>query len=192
MRVIWAQDGSFLGGGIFLAGPTLREECVDWCKNCGGMGFYELLDGRHECEPCAGQGSFLVSSWRPGAIEKMLELGYQGELYVPERKGCGSCSTTQLDYTGQIEWERAALEAAEVIAFWIPRDLDILPGFTTNIEFGEWSGSGKCVLGFPPEAPKMGYLKHVAHEKGIVICHTLAETIAAAKEKHDQAHHRRP
>ena len=80
------------------------------------------------------------------------------------------------DYKQQIDWECHHLEQATVIMFWIPRDLKTLPGFTTNIEFGEWLDSGKIVLGFPEDAPKMQYLEYRAETLGIPIFHTLEET----------------
>ena len=55
--------------------------------------------------------------------------------------------------------EERCLHLSDVILFWIPRDLDTLPGFTTNIEWGVWHASGRCVLGAPPNAPKLRYLR---------------------------------
>lgn len=192
MKIIWAQDDDYKGGGIFLAGPTLRNNHTD-CSECGGWGFHQYLEERRECIACHGQGSFPLVSWRLEAIQILGQLAYQGELYVPEPEGCGSFSSSGLDASRQILWERTALKAAGVIAFWVPRDLNILPGFTTNVEFGEWSGSGKCVLGFPPQAQKMGYLEYVAMEKGIPLCYSLTKTLLRAKERHhDKTDHPRP
>ena len=57
-----------------------------------------------------------------------------------------------------MEWEYEGLERCSVIAFWVPRVLDTLPGFTTNVEFGRYVGSGRCVYGRPDHAHKTRYL----------------------------------
>jgi hypothetical protein len=57
-----------------------------------------------------------------------------------------------------VEWEYAGLEGCSVVAFWVPRDVQSLPGFTTNVEFGRYVGSGRCVYGRPENAPHTKYL----------------------------------
>lgn len=42
------------------------------------------------------------------------------------------------DGNAQNEWEHLAIESCDVLMFWVPRDLETLPGFTTNVEFGYW------------------------------------------------------
>jgi hypothetical protein len=95
-----------------------------------------------------------VRSWRPRAVEILHALGFQGTVLVPERKD----ETARFDYLDQVEWEFAALEACSVIVFWVPRDLATLPGFTTNVEFGRYVGSGRAVYGRPEAAPQTRYL----------------------------------
>ena len=72
---------------------------------------------------------------------------------------------------------------ADVIVFWIPRDLDTLPGFTTNIEWGAWHRSGKVVLGAPPDAPKMRYLAANAEVHHIPFSYTLRDTLETSLSK---------
>lgn len=43
------------------------------------------------------------------------------------------------------------------IALWCPRDLENLPGFTTNVKFGEWLHFGKLVYGRTPGTPSSSY-----------------------------------
>jgi hypothetical protein len=57
-----------------------------------------------------------------------------------------------------VEWEFAALERADVLLFWVPRDTESLPGFTTNVEFGRYVGSGRMVYGRPEGRPHNRYL----------------------------------
>jgi hypothetical protein len=64
----------------------------------------------------------------------------------------------KFDYMDQVEWEFAGMEACTVIAFWVPRDMQTLPGFTTNVEFGRFAGSGRCVYGRPVGSPHTKYL----------------------------------
>lgn len=92
--------------------------------------------------------------WRTEALQLLSNYGYDGTVYVPEP----FCK----DYGMQVAWEDVGLTKATIIAFWVPRHLHFLPGFTTNVEFGEWHRSGKCYLGYPPGAPKMRYLQEKA------------------------------
>lgn len=78
-------------------------------------------------------------------------------------------------FSRQVSWETEHLEKATVVLFWIPRDLEELPGFTTNIEFGEYMKSGKIVIGSPLDAPKMSYLKERCSRLDIPWNDNLAE-----------------
>lgn len=113
-------------------------------------------------------------SWRPHMLG-LLAL-YDGAVFVPE----AAPGKWEHDYDGQAEWELAALDAASVIAFWIPRDLVRMPAFTTNIEFGYWCRSGKCLLGHPPGTPKMGYLRLLAARHGIPLVGDIDSLAALA------------
>jgi hypothetical protein len=113
-------------------------------------------------------------SWREEAIE-YLRLYQRLRVLVPEP----FCN----NYEKQIRWETWGLSNSYCIVFWIPRNLDSLPGFTTNIEFGEWMKSGKVILGYPEGTPKMRYLHYRAREYGIPIFHTLNETLDAGISK---------
>ena len=62
------------------------------------------------------------------------------------------------DYTDQAAWEREALSEASTIVFWVPRELETMPAFTTNVEFGYWINRNKIVYGRPDEARKIKYL----------------------------------
>jgi hypothetical protein len=59
----------------------------------------------------------------------------------------------RFSYLDQVEWEYAGLESCTAVAFWVPRQLPTLPGFTTNVEFGRYVDSGRCVYGRPDGAP---------------------------------------
>ena len=95
-----------------------------------------------------------VESWRKYVCEKLKELGFDGVVYVPEY----SSFKPKGDYVDQAMWERDALIQSTVILFWIPRDLDDMPAFTTNVEFGYWLHTGKVIYGRPDEAVKIKYL----------------------------------
>ncbi|MCT4612530.1 MAG: nucleoside 2-deoxyribosyltransferase domain-containing protein [Clostridia bacterium] len=95
-----------------------------------------------------------VESWRPKALEILKELGYEGTVYIPEDRD----GTVKGDYLDQVEWEKEGLTDADVIVFWVPRELKGMPAFTTNVEFGYWANSGKIVYGRPLGAPKTKYL----------------------------------
>lgn len=117
-----------------------------------------------------------VSSWRSGAIQILKNLGYTGDVLIPEpRNGAFSHS-----YDSQIDWEPEGLSRAGVIVFWIPRELKDMPAFTTNIEFGAWYKSGKIVFGSPENAEKMNYLIYVAQKQGIIHHNDLTSTLREA------------
>lgn len=115
-------------------------------------------------------------SWRREALDMFVGQGFHGSVFVPETIYWG----WHEDWAEQVEWEDGALHLATVILFWVPRDLDTLPGFTTNIEYGRWMDSGKCVLGAPPDAPKTGFMRYYADKLGIPQADTLEDTIIAA------------
>ncbi|MFC3492533.1 nucleoside 2-deoxyribosyltransferase domain-containing protein [Glycomyces rhizosphaerae] len=119
-----------------------------------------------------------VPAWNREAVALLRERWRQeGRLVVftPElREG------VLADYTGQVEWEHRWLHAADVILFWVPRDLDTMPAFTTNIEWGAWYDSGKVVFGAPVGAPKNEYLLHLAASSGVPVADTLGGAADAA------------
>jgi len=113
-----------------------------------------------------------VKSWRPEALF-ILEKGFEfdGTVFVPEpRPETGSWPE---DYRVQIRWEDEALNMSDCIVFWVPRELETMPAFTTNHEHGEWFKSQKTVLGCPRDAPKMRYLIDKGLEYGEPVRHSL-------------------
>lgn len=131
-------------------------------------------------------------SWRSQAIELLRKNGFTGDIINPEHVDM-SHPIKDWSFTKQLEWETEGLNSATIILFWIPRHLDYLPGFTTNVEFGEWYKSGKVVVGAPKRTPKTKYLIHKAvnearipweyHlDSAITSCLCL---IAEKKEKHE-------
>lgn len=120
-----------------------------------------------------------VVSWRPAALTLLEQTGFAGVVLSPELRG--TQPEGEFDYHEQIAWERQALLRASVVLFWVPRELQHMPAFTTNIEFGFVSERRqKLVLGCPPEAPKMRYLQWVARQQAAPVLDTLADTVAAA------------
>jgi hypothetical protein len=105
-------------------------------------------------------------NWRPEALSILKKMEYPGTVYVPLPRSGEWLS----DYDAQVDWELQYLEASRVIVFWVPRDLKHLPGFTTNIEFGLFVRSGKVVLGYPENAPKMRYLHRLADKYKVPVC----------------------
>ena len=123
-----------------------------------------------------------VESWRPQSIEYLKSIDFRGYVYVPERSDGWS---GDYEYDEQIEWEENALIKSKVIVFWIPRDLETMPAYTSNIEWGYWTARKpeKLVLGAPENAPKMAYLRYYANKLNIPSFTTLEETLDKAVEK---------
>lgn len=97
-----------------------------------------------------------VDTWRTEATKILDELGFRGIVYVPEKE----FDDRTFDYDNQVWWEREALYNATTIVFWIPRNVEVMPGFTTNVEFGYWlaKNSDKVIYGRPSDSPKNKYL----------------------------------
>lgn len=95
-----------------------------------------------------------VKSWRPEFIEALKSNGFKGSVFAPENRVIGS----PYDFDIQIPWEVEGLNMADIVCFWIPRDLKTMPAFTTNIEFGEFMHSEKIVVGFPKDSPNNRYI----------------------------------
>jgi hypothetical protein len=117
-----------------------------------------------------------VPSWRPDAIKVMEEYGdFFDTVYIPEPRDGNAWP----DYDANFDWEIAALERASSILFWVPRDLETMPAFTTNVEFGYWVTSRKCVLGYPEDCPGIKKNRYLAKLYALVCkekpVHTLKE-----------------
>ena len=112
-------------------------------------------------------------NWRVDALKTLEELGYDGVVFVPLPRN-GEWPT---DYDAQVNWEYDHLNMADIIAFWVPRDLKDLPAFTTNVEFGMFYESGKVVLGHPDGAPGMRYMVHHAKHENIPVYTDLKATL---------------
>ena len=108
--------------------------------------------------------------WREEALKIFEEKNFKGRLFIPE--------PFQGSYEKQIIWEEYHLGICSCILFWIPRNMQTLPGLTTNVEFGDWMKSNKVVLGFPKEAEHMSYLEHKAKKYNISMSNTLVDTIS--------------
>lgn len=114
-----------------------------------------------------------VVSWRPQVFDILNSIGFDGHVFVPEPRNSNWIG----DYTDQIEWEDQALNIADAIMFWIPRNMKTMPGLTTNVEFGLWANSGKIILGYPDKAENVRYLQHIADKLKIQTTQTLYKTI---------------
>ena len=95
-----------------------------------------------------------VHSWRPYAIKLLREMGFDGVVYVPEY----STGEVLHNYDSQIAWEWKALDQAGAILFWVPRNLETMPAFTTNVEFGYWVRDDRAFYGRPSSAVLVRYL----------------------------------
>lgn len=73
-----------------------------------------------------------TKSWRPDFIQELNNVHFDGTVLVPE----ASDGIWKNDYIGQVKWELEAINKADIVAFWIPRSIPDMPGFTTNVEFG--------------------------------------------------------
>ena len=115
-------------------------------------------------------------NWREEALETLRGLEYEGVVFVPlPRDGVWA-----ENYEDQVEWETQYLNMADVIVFWVPRKAPDMLALTTNVEYGLHLSSGKCVLGYPPDAEHMRYLDWHAQEERVPVSDTLKGTLENA------------
>ncbi|MFO0660337.1 MAG: nucleoside 2-deoxyribosyltransferase domain-containing protein [Polyangiaceae bacterium] len=112
-------------------------------------------------------------SWRPEALRLLEARGFDGVVFVPEFKD----GFWRGNYDDQVGWEEEALNQADCVLFWVPRNLDTMPAFTTNDEWGWWKGSGKVVFGAPENAEKIRYQQWWAEHLAVPHATTLEATI---------------
>lgn len=100
--------------------------------------------------------SLAIETWRKEAVKILDNLGFDGIVYVPERK----FDDRTFNYDNQVLWEREALYNSDAIAFWIPRTIPEMPGLTTNVEYGYWLAKekGKVIYGRPDDSVSNRYL----------------------------------
>ncbi len=125
-----------------------------------------------------------TQSWRPAAIEA-LAAAWTGDTVLnvlsPESRG----GVRAAHYRDQVDWETMARGCANAVLFWIPRDMDAMPGMTTNVEFGLDVSTGRAVLGCPEDCPnpeRNRYLIYVAELHGVPVLSKLKDTAQAAVE----------
>ena len=157
MQVIYAQEDfpEIVEKTLFLAGPSPRSE-------------------EHP-------------NWRIKALEILEQKGYDGVVFTPllrdEMFSPSTSLRTGKGYKAQINWEQAAMNRSDIILFWVPRDLRTLPGFTTNIEFGQKVRNCNVVLGYPPQAPRTSFLGYLAERNFVDYAETLDGTVDLALQK---------
>ncbi len=118
-----------------------------------------------------------TQSWRPRMIQHLRDYGFKGTVFTPEPRD-GSWHGNYLDQTG---WERRHLEMADVILAWVPRELEHMPAFTTNVEFGRYVTSNRMFYGRPDNAPKTRYLDWLFEtETGYPPCNTMEDLAMSA------------
>ena len=114
-----------------------------------------------------------VQSWRPAMLQTLKNAGYDGVVFSPEwRSGIFSNS-----YEEQVSWEQKHLRMADLIVAWVPRELNHMPAFTTNVEFGTYLDSGKLVYGRPDNSPKNTYLDWLYQDRELGPIHNSMESI---------------
>lgn len=102
-----------------------------------------------------------VHDWRVEALAILEKLNFTGTVFIPIPRGkfYGEDDDPSWTYLNQINWECEARAVADKIIFWLDRNIEgKMPGFTTNVEFGEDLHSGKMIYGRPQKAEKNRYL----------------------------------
>jgi len=104
-----------------------------------------------------------VKSWRLEALHILNEINFKGYIFVPERRNW----IDNFNYSTQIEWEHEGMKLSKNLIFWVPRELNKMPGFTTNIEFGMYINdySKNILYGRPKNTPKCDYMDYCYNKR---------------------------
>lgn len=131
--------------------------------------------------PRLGADGTSPPSWRPEALAYLDAMGYDGVVFIPETRD----DVWKHNYDDQIEQEERGLHYADVIVAWMPRELTLMPAFTSNDEWGGWKmlDPAKLVFGAPSWAVKVKYQKYYAEKFHIPTFDTLEETCRGALNK---------
>ena len=125
-----------------------------------------------------------VLSWRPQALEILQKLNFDGDVYIPESKNKIYGKSLDMPFSDITNWELEHLSRADAICIWIPRELQTMPAFTTNVEFGYHLHTGKVVYGRPENAPKTRYLDFLyKRDYNEEPCGTLEDTLKKCVDK---------
>jgi hypothetical protein len=119
-----------------------------------------------------------AASWHEEAVSEIRRTGFRGCVVVPRSRP----DALIVDPDEPRRWEHDAMSRSDALLFWIPRVLWTLPALTSNLEWGVWHDSGKAVLGAPPSAPKMSYLRFYAEIGEAPQATSLAEAARIAVE----------
>ncbi len=125
-----------------------------------------------------------VESWRPQALELLEKRrNYDGIVFVPEERPGNKNKV--IPENGYPEWEHYAMGMSDLVLFWVPRDLSLIPSdanadillpkmpaLTTNVEYGLMAHSGKSLFG-PIHGDKNEYLRFIADKFHIPQSYTL-------------------
>lgn len=122
-----------------------------------------------------------IKSWRPRALNLIRRYRQEIVVYYPEPMIDGKWSPDSDDH---INWERAALIRSRAIFFWVDRNLEHMPGFRTNTEWGYWTSCdpGRLVLAYPKGAPGMRGMANDARFYNVPVVHSLSAGIKTTLE----------
>ena len=110
--------------------------------------------------PCPRQD--FEEDWRYEAFDILDHLGFAGVIITPTNpyfnmmKDFGISSEQARKM--QVAWERAAMNIASSIVFWVSRS-EKFPARTTNYEFGEWYKKPNVFVGWPDDAEHNEYME---------------------------------
>ncbi|MFA6526551.1 MAG: nucleoside 2-deoxyribosyltransferase domain-containing protein [Candidatus Buchananbacteria bacterium] len=129
-------------------------------------------------------------SWKMQAYRLLEELGFDGIVYDPEHEVAYNRDDFEYVRAPQINWEVEAMNRADIIIAWVPRQFPSMPALTSNIEMGEFFKTGKLLIGYPEDAQRMEYIKfrstewlEAAYKWQITIYHDLRRILQAAIDR---------
>jgi 8-oxo-dGTP diphosphatase len=118
------------------------------------------------------------TAWRQEAIQILRDLRFDGHVFVPDFEE--GWANGNLD--AQFDWVTEAMDRADAIVFWVPRDLQTLHGYSTNIEWGLYARSRNVVWGAPEDAQLVGWAERYAKKYQVPVVRDLKMALRVALE----------
>jgi hypothetical protein len=123
----------------------------------------------------------VAEDWQTEMTAALADADLDLVILNPRRDDWDSSWTQSIaddNFRGQVEWELAGMERADVIAMYFEPSTRAP---ITLLELGLWARSGKLVIGCPDGFWRKGNVEVVAHRYGVPLLDSLAALTAAVR-----------
>lgn len=127
--------------------------------------------------PCP-RSNYGEEDWREKIYDIFDSLEFRGVLLNPTNDKYDANNADEFKL--QTQWEYEGMKKASAIIFWLDRS-DKHPGFTSNVEIGNWMGKKGVFVAMPADCTKHAnrYIRTRLEQIGQKVYDTLEEVIQA-------------